>query len=108
MDIRKSKSYCAVRDSLTNALLKKYSEIPEYYEDMVNKYMDFWVTNQRLQNDIDERGVAIEYNNGGGQTGWKKNDSVDQQIKVNAQMLKILSCLSIDDIPQEGDAECDL
>ena len=37
----------------------------------------------------------VTYDNGGGQKGTKKNDSIDQRIKVNGQMLKILDSLGI-------------
>lgn len=67
----------------------------KYYTDLVDKYMDFWDVENALIDDIKKRGVVTEYNNGGGQKGHKKNDSVDQRIKVNAQMLKILDSLGI-------------
>ena len=68
----------------------------KYYIDLVDKYMDFW----DLEN---------EYNNGGGQKGQKKNDSIDQRIKVNAQMLKILDSLGIKPVGDDsGDDEDEL
>ena len=39
--------------------------------------------------------VVCTYNNGGGQTGCKQNDSVPAVLKVNAQMTKILDSLGI-------------
>lgn len=65
------------------------------YTDLVDKYMDFWDTEMALIDDIKQRGVVVAYDNGGGQRGYKKNDSIDQRIKVNAQMLKILDSLGI-------------
>ena len=67
----------------------------KYYIDLVDKYMDFWDMENALIADIRERGVVTTYDNGGGQRGTKKNDSIDQRIKVNAQMLKILDSLGI-------------
>lgn len=67
----------------------------KYYTDLVDKYMDFWDMENELISDIKKRGVVTEYDNGGGQKGKKKNDSIDQRIKVNAQMLKILDSLGI-------------
>ena len=67
----------------------------KYYIDLVDKYMDFWDMENALIDDIRERGVVTTYDNGGGQRGTKKNDSIDQRIKVNAQMLKILDSLGI-------------
>ena len=66
----------------------------QFYSDLIADYMELWVTKTLLQEDIQLRGVSVEYN-GGGQTGRKKNESVDQLLKVNAQMLKILSDLGI-------------
>lgn len=37
----------------------------------------------------------VAYDNGGGQKGFKDNPSIERQIKVNAQMLKLLSELDI-------------
>ena len=65
------------------------------YTDLVDKYMDFWDTEAELIDYIKRRGVVVSYDNGGGQKGVKKNDSIDQRIKVNAQMLKILDSLGI-------------
>ena len=67
----------------------------KYYIDLVDKYMDFGDMENALIADIRERGVVTTYDNGGGQRGTKKNDSIDQRIKVNAQMLKILDSLGI-------------
>lgn len=67
----------------------------KYYIDLVDKYMDFWDMENDLIADIKERGVVVAYDNGGGQRGSKKNDSIDQRIKVNGQMLKILDSLGI-------------
>lgn len=57
--------------------------------------MDMYITKRLLVRDIRKRGITIEYNNGGGQQGYKKNDSVEQRLKVNAQMLKLLIELNI-------------
>ena len=45
--------------------------------------------------DIQKRGTIVEYNNGGGQSGYKKNEAVDMFNKTNAQMLKLLSELGL-------------
>lgn len=67
----------------------------KHFLDLVEDYMTMWVTKQLLSQDIRERGVSVYYNNGGGQSGYKKNDSVEQLIKINAQMLRLLSELGI-------------
>lgn len=77
----------------------------EYYIDLVNDYMDMWVTKCMLVDDIQERGATISYDNGGGQKGKKKNDSIDQRIKVNAQMLKLLAEIGIKPSRADGDTD---
>lgn len=75
--------------------LERNGTVGEYYTDLIADYMSLWQTKEMLYKDIDDRGVSVIYNNGGGQSGFKKNDSVDQVLKVNAQMLKILDALGI-------------
>ena len=76
----------------------------KYYIDLVSDYIDLWRTKNMLIDDINERGVRVIYDNGGGQSGYKKNDSVDQLLKVNQQMLKLLDSLGIKPT-QGGDGE---
>lgn len=81
----------------------------KYYIDLVDKYMDFWDLENELIADIKKRGAIVEYNNGGGQKGQKKNDSIDQRIKVNTRMLKILDSLGIKPVGDDsGDDEDEL
>ena len=75
--------------------LERNGTTGNHYIDLVNDYIDLWSTKNLLIEDINERGVRTEYNNGGGQMGYKKNDSVDQLLKVNMQMLKLLDNLGI-------------
>lgn len=75
--------------------LERNGNMASYHTDLVNDYMDLWVTKCLLRDDIQKRGVMIRYNNGGNQVGTRKNDSVEQIIKVNTQMLKILADLGI-------------
>lgn len=75
--------------------LKKKGATQSYYNSLVDDYLSFYDVKNELLEDIKERGVAIPWNNGGGQTGVKKNDSVAELTKINAQMLKILSELGL-------------
>ena len=77
--------------------------VGKHYLDLVDDYMDMWVTKSFLVEDIQRRGVNVRYDNGGGQKGRKKNDSVEQRLKVNAQMLKLLSELGIKPSQSGGD-----
>ena len=68
--------------------------------------MSFYETKNLLIQDIQNRGVTVEYNNGGGQKGVKKNESIEQLLKVNTQMLRILDSLGIKAV-QEMDGDFD-
>ena len=78
----------------------------KYYIDLVDDYMDLYDTKEKLIKDIKERGVTCKYQNGENQWGYKKNDSVDQLLKVNQQMLKLLDALGIKP-SQDGDVDDD-
>ena len=51
--------------------------------------------NPELLNGVVEITGNVKYNNGGGQSGYKRNDSVGELNKTNAQMLKLLNELGI-------------
>lgn len=63
--------------------------------ELLEKYIKFTKIEDELNRDIDKRGVSVAWNNGGGQKGHKKNDSIAELTKVNAQKLKILDKLGI-------------
>ncbi len=96
--------YEEIKQDLLNQL-ERNGIFGKQYIDLVNDYMDLWVTKCLLVEDIQSRGVNVKYDNGGGQKGQKKNDSVEQRIKVNAQMLKLLSEIGIK--PVQGGGEDD-
>lgn len=91
--------------------LDRNGTVGKYYVDLVADYMDMWVTKCLLVEDIQQRGVTVRYNNGGGQAGRKKNESVEQRMKINAQMLRLLSELGIHPsqvlgvVPSDGDGD---
>ena len=103
---RQEKLRKAIKDDLLAQLVRNGTG-GECYTDLVDKYMDFWDTEMALIKDIKLRGVVVSYDNGGGQKGMKKNDSIDQRIKVNAQMLKILDSLGIKPIGNYTDGDDD-
>ncbi len=102
-----SKEYQEIQSDLLDQL-ERNGTTGKYYFDLVSDYMDLWVTKSLLVDDIQQRGVTVLYNNGGGQKGRKKNDSVEQRIKVNAQMLKLLSELGIKPVQLDGDDDEDM
>lgn len=103
---KKTKKYKQIRESLIEQLKIRKKDYP-YNLDLIEDYMDLYVTKSRLIKDVEERGVSIEWNNGGGQRGRKKNDSVELLLKVNKQMLSIISELGIkaDEVLIEDDED---
>lgn len=84
-------------DEIKSDLLKQLETNGTYgkhYEDLINDYMELWNTKNKLFQDIKERGVSIEWNNGK-QFSVKKNDSIAEVNRTNAQMLKILDTLRL-------------
>lgn len=67
----------------------------KFFDDMISDYMAMYVTKTLLVEDIQKRGTIVKYNNGGGQEGYKKNESVEMFNKTNAQMLKLLAELGL-------------
>lgn len=86
--------YEAIRSDLLEQLNSRGSP-GRFFTDLVEDYMDLWITKNMLLDDIKSRGVTVRYNNGGGQSGYKKNDSIEQVLKVNMQMLRILDKLEL-------------
>ena len=94
-NIRLTKKYKDIKKDLLDQL-DRNGTVGEYYIDLIDDYMDFYETKTMLIVDIKTKGVSVKYDNGGGQSGYKKNDSVDQLLKVNAQMLRLLNALGIE------------
>ncbi len=100
--------------------LKKYEELKEELKqqlitkvnynkvtiELLEKYVEFTKIEDKLSEDINKRGVSIHWNNGGGQNGYKKNDSIAELAKVNNQKIKILDKLGIKapESKEDGDA----
>lgn len=75
--------------------LERNGTTGKYYLDLVDDYIEFYETKKKLIKDIKARGVVSKYQNSETQWGFKKNDSIDQLLKVNQQMLKLLDALGI-------------
>lgn len=84
-----------LRDDLINQLRERGLEQKSHYISLIDDYCRLWDVKNLLFDDVKKRGVNVEYNNGGGQKGYKKNDSLSELTKVNGQMLKILSELGL-------------
>lgn len=94
LKFKKKPIYKIIRKDILDQL-ERNGTIGKYYEDLIEDYMDMWIIKTLLVEDIQNRGVSVKYDNGGGQTGFKKNDSVDQKLKTNAQMVNLLEKLGI-------------
>ena len=99
-----SELYAEIKTDLLDQI-ERNGTTGKYYADLVGDYMDMWVTKCLLVDDIQQRGVTMSYDNGGGQKGRKKNDSVEQRIKINAQMLKLLAELGVKPSQSDGDGD---
>lgn len=88
------KNYILIKDSLLNQL-KENNSIELHYKDLVNDYMSLWKIKNKLIADIEKRGVSVPWSNGKVQSGYKKNESISELLKTNAQMLKILNELNL-------------
>lgn len=75
--------------------LKRNGTIGKYYVDLVGDYMHLWNVKNLLIEDIKARGVSVTTVSAQGNENIKKNDSVTDLLKTNAQMLKILNELGI-------------
>ena len=75
--------------------LERNGVFQKHYLDLVDDYMSLWDIKNELIKDIKKRGVSVFWCNGGGQEGQKKNDSIAELNKTNAQMLKILNELGL-------------
>lgn len=71
--------------------------------EQAHDYGDLWRVKELLLQDIHERGVSIVQPSG----VVKKNDSVGEMVRVNAQMLKILQFLKIEPTDVQIEPEYD-
>lgn len=94
-----SEKYEKIKQDLVDQL-ERNETVGEYYADLIDDYMDMWVTKNLLVDDIQQRGIMVKYDNGGGQKGKKKNESIELRIKVNKQMLELLAKIGIE--PSNG------
>lgn len=91
-DYKKTKQYRALKKELEDDLESR-GLISEPYKDKVDEYMRLWCWLQMLNDDISERGVFIEYQNGENQKGTTDNKSLTIATRVSSQMLSIWAAL---------------
>lgn len=101
--LKESSQYSAIKQSLEQQLSSNNEAISSYIQDMVEHYMMLWVTSRALEDDIEKRGVVVKWNNGGGQMGLKKNESIAELNKILLQMSRLLESLGINSANELSD-----
>ncbi len=101
-----SKDYEELKEELKQQLVtnNNYNKVTK---ELLDKYVKYTMIEDKLIKDIDDRGVNVEWNNGGGQKGVKRNDSIAESTKVNAQKIKILDKLGIKAPESKGEGDED-
>ncbi len=95
-----------MRDSLLEQL-RLQNKTSDFYEDLVNDYMDYWSLKKKLIADIRKKGLRYETVNGNGLTVEKPNESVNNLPKITAAMLKILNDLNLKEPLSDSSVEDD-
>lgn len=103
-ELKESLAYLDIKNDLLSQLETNGTK-GRYYIDLIDDYMHLWITKTLLIEDIESRGVVVKYDNGGGQKGKKKNDSIQELNKVNTQMLHILNELGLKPTDTTGDGD---
>ncbi len=93
-DLKESDTYKNIKNDLLMQLKEKEQDT-DVFKNLIEDYMSLWLTKSLLTDDINNNGINMVYNNGGGQSGTKANPSVKQLLQVNQQMLRILDKLKI-------------
>lgn len=88
----------ALKDQLTNQ--NKYGE---QFDDMIEDYIFLVNLKEELQYDIKDKGLRYSSMTGNGYMIDKPNESVQNLLKVNGQMLKILQELDLKAPDEEGE-----
>jgi hypothetical protein len=80
--------------------LERNGTYGDHYLDLVDDYINLWQIKNKLIKD-GKKNPYTEWRNSETSYGRKKNDSIDQAVKVNEQMMKILKFLGLKP-PQDG------
>ncbi len=96
-----------IREDLKAQLLSQ-NKFGKQFEDMIEDYIFFVKLKENLQYDIQENGIRYKTMTGNGYSTDKPNESVQNLVKINAQMLKILQDLELktpDEDIKEGEGD---
>lgn len=89
-----SEKIIAIRQDLRDQLLEQ-NRFGKQFEDMIEDYIYLVKLKEKLQEDIDKKGIRYTVQTGNGFKQKKPNESVVNILKVNNQMLKILQDLDL-------------
>jgi chlorite dismutase len=90
----------ALKEQLTNQ-----NKFGEQFDDMIEDYIFLVSLKEELQYDIKIKGLRYSSMTGNGYTTDKPNESVQNLLKVNGQMLKILQELDLKAPEEEGEGD---
>ena len=76
--------------------LERSGNATAYYLNLVNDYMMLYTIKELANADVMENGITVEWRNSETQYGRKQNESVNQILKTNQQMIKLLKMLRIE------------
>ena len=102
--IKRTKAYKKIKASLVDQLERSGNDT-SFFLDLVDDYMKMYIIKELANADVMENGVSVEWRNSETQYGRKKNDSVDQILKTNQQMIKLLDKLGISPDTGMGDPD---
>lgn len=83
-----------IKESLLEQL-RLQNKSGQFYQDLVNDYMEYWVLKKKLIADVKKKGIRYETVNGNGIKVEKANESIQNLQKTTVTMLKILSDLNL-------------
>lgn len=95
-----------IRDDLFEQL-ESQGKHGKFFEDLVDDYIYFYKLKKKLKEDIKKNGLRVKMRNGNGIECEKPNESIQNLLKTNTQMLKILQDLELktpvvlDDDPED-------
>lgn len=75
--------------------LRLQNKSGQFYQDLVNDYMEYWTLKKKLIADVKKKGIRYETVNGNGITVEKANESIQNLQKTTVTMLKILNDLNL-------------
>lgn len=90
----RSPSRADIKRSLEEQLRRQGGEV-SHFQDLICDYMSFYEVKEKLEKDIEKRGVSYETMSASGYPVIKQNQSIKDLVAVNKQMLTLLEKLKM-------------